>query len=178
MYRKVRLPCVGWSQARSSRISRQLLATNRHRWIGCKDVVLLTNASTNNPSISQGKSFAATGWRVGWLCGPEHLITPTLAASTRIVFACSSPAQEAVARGIELSLENGFWDTQVAEYEERKKVMMEVLDAIGLPYSVPDGAYFVLVNTASLEMPEDFEVLELIKDRPRDWKMSWFIVKT
>lgn len=55
---------------------------------------------------------------------------------------------------------------------------MEVLDAIGLPYSVPDGAYFVLVNTASLEMPEDFEVLELIKDRPRDWKMSWFIVKT
>lgn len=35
---------------------------------------------------SAGKSFACTGWRVGWCMGPQHLIGPTTAATTRIVF--------------------------------------------------------------------------------------------
>ncbi len=35
---------------------------------------------------SAGKSFSATGWRVGWLVGPAHLIQPTVAAATRITF--------------------------------------------------------------------------------------------
>jgi kynurenine aminotransferase len=44
---------------------------------------------------SAGKSFASTGWRVGWCVGPEHLIKPTLIAHTRIVFAVNSTASEA-----------------------------------------------------------------------------------
>lgn len=44
---------------------------------------------------SAGKSFACTGWRVGWLVGPEHLIRPALTAHTRIVFAINSTASEA-----------------------------------------------------------------------------------
>ena len=44
---------------------------------------------------SAGKSFACTGWRVGWLIGPEHLIRPSLVAHTRIVFAINSTASEA-----------------------------------------------------------------------------------
>jgi len=35
---------------------------------------------------SAGKSFSATGWRVGWLVGPAHLIQPTVSAATRITF--------------------------------------------------------------------------------------------
>jgi kynurenine aminotransferase len=44
---------------------------------------------------SAGKSFACTGWRVGWLIGPERLIKPTLVAHTRILFAINSAASEA-----------------------------------------------------------------------------------
>lgn len=43
---------------------------------------------------SAGKSFACTGWRIGWLIGPKHLIIPTLAAHTRILFCTNSPASE------------------------------------------------------------------------------------
>lgn len=43
---------------------------------------------------SAGKSFACTGWRIGWLLGPKHLLGPTLAAHTRILFCTSSPASE------------------------------------------------------------------------------------
>lgn len=86
-----------------------------------------------NYLTSQGKSFAATGWRIGWVIGPAHLVQPTLAASTRIVFSCNSPAQEAVGEGLEEALKNGFFETQAKEYMERKAVLMEGLDKLGLP---------------------------------------------
>ncbi|POY76012.1 hypothetical protein BMF94_0735 [Rhodotorula taiwanensis] len=127
---------------------------------------------------SAGKSFAATGWRVGWAIGPANLIQPLLAAQTRIVFCCNGPAQEAIAVGLERALENGFFQKQVEEYEERKDVLLEGLDKLGLPYTVPEGAYFVMVNTSQLEIPSDFEIPDLIKGRARDWVVAWFVAQT
>ncbi|GAA5829172.1 hypothetical protein JCM11251_004149 [Rhodosporidiobolus azoricus] len=127
---------------------------------------------------SGGKSFAATGHRVGWAAGPPNLIAPLMAAHTRIVFCVNGPSQEAMAAGVEQALENGFWEKQVKEYEERKEVLLEGLDKLGLPYTVPHGAYFVLVNTERLEIPADFEVPDLIKGRARDWIVAWFVAQT
>lgn len=129
-------------------------------------------------SLCQGKSFAATGWRVGWAIGPANLIQPLLAAQTRIVFCCNGPAQEAIAVGLEQAQENGFFAEQVKEYDERKNVLLEGLDKLGLPYTVPEGAYFVMVNTSRLEIPSDFEIPDLIKGRARDWVVAWFIAQT
>ncbi|GAA5868260.1 hypothetical protein JCM8547_002297 [Rhodosporidiobolus lusitaniae] len=127
---------------------------------------------------SAGKSFAATGWRVGAAIGPSNLIAPLLAAQTRIVFCCNGPAQEAVAVGLEKALENRFFEKQVEEYEERKKVLLEGLDKLGLPYTVPQGAYFVLVNTSRLDIPADYQIPEIIKGRARDWIAAFFIAET
>lgn len=100
------------------------------------------------------------------------------AAHTRIVFCVNGPAQEATATGIEKALENGFFDEQREAYEERKNVLLEGLDKLGLPYTVPHGAYFVLVNTSRLQIPEDFEIPKLIEGRARDWVCAWFIAQT
>ncbi|KDE08643.1 aminotransferase [Microbotryum lychnidis-dioicae p1A1 Lamole] len=127
---------------------------------------------------SAGKSFAATGWRVGWCIGPAELITPLVAAHTRIVFAVNSPAQEAAAKGLHLAQENKFFPTQITEYDARRKVLLEALDKLGLPYTIPHGAYFVLLNTECLQIPDDFKVLDMIKDRARDWKAAWFVAQT
>ncbi|BGO88895.1 hypothetical protein NBRC10512_000527 [Rhodotorula toruloides] len=127
---------------------------------------------------SAGKTFASTGWRVGWTVGPPNLIQPLLAAHTRIVFSCNGPAQEAIAIGVEQAFENGFFADQIKAYEERKQVLLEGLDKLGLPYTIPEGAYFVLVNTSRLEIPSDFEIPDLIKGRARDWVVAWFVAQT
>ncbi|KAM0787952.1 hypothetical protein ACM66B_006156 [Microbotryomycetes sp. NB124-2] len=127
---------------------------------------------------SAGKSFAATGWRVGWAVGPAPLVHGLMAAHTRIVFCVNSPAQEAAAKGIKLALQNGFFDKQRREYEERSKVLCDALDKLGLPYTIPDGSYFVLVNWEKMQIPDDFEVLPQIENRALDWKAAWFIAKT
>lgn len=91
------------------------------------------------------ESFAATGWRVGWLIGPQSIIKPTLAATTRIVFATNSPLQEAAAAGLEQAKERKFFQTQVAEYAERRQILTDCFDALGLPYTNPEGSYFILL---------------------------------
>lgn len=69
--------------------------------------VPFTRIATLSPEIerltitvgSAGKNFYATGWRVGWLMGPEHLIKHVSAAHTRICYSSVSPLQEACAVG-------------------------------------------------------------------------------
>jgi len=127
---------------------------------------------------SAGKSFSATGWRVGWAIGPQRLIHPTLAASTRIIFCTNSPLQEAVATGLEKAPEYKFFEGQTAAYLERRELFCSILDNVGLPYTKPDGSYFVLVNNSSIQIPDDFVIPDIIKGRPRDWIVSWFIAQT
>jgi kynurenine aminotransferase len=91
------------------------------------------------------ESFACTGWRVGWLFGPPALITPALAANTRIVFCSNTPMQEAAATGLEKAAEYQFFEKQVAEYQERRDVFVSYLDKLGLQYTLPHGSYFVLL---------------------------------
>jgi kynurenine aminotransferase len=93
------------------------------------------------------EAFAATGWRVGWLIGPKWIIQPTLAATTRIVFCTNSPLQEAN--------ERIFFETQRAEYLERRAVLVSAFDKMGLKYTLPEGGYFVLLvrNTSARGRP-------------------------
>ena len=84
---------------------------------------------------SGGKNFYATGWRVGWLIGPEHLIKYVSAAHTRICYSSVSPLQEAVAIGFEEADKHGFWDESKKEMEGKVKRFCEVFDELGLPVS-------------------------------------------
>lgn len=95
--------------------------------------------------LSHTELFAATGWRVGWLIGPPALIGPTSAATTRIVFCTNSPMQEASAAGFEQARERGFFETQLREYTERRAVLVDAFERLGLEYAWPEGSYFILL---------------------------------
>ncbi|KAI0753781.1 PLP-dependent transferase [Fomes fomentarius] len=124
---------------------------------------------------SAGKLFAATGWRIGWLVGPPSLIGPTLAATTRIVFCSNSPLQDAAAAGLEQARERKFFEQQLAEYAERRKVLTDAFEKLGLEYTWPEGAYFVLLNISRVRWPEDYPFPPTMEGRGRDFKAAWFI---
>lgn len=107
---------------------------------------------TLNVSLCSTEMFAATGWRVGWLIGPPDLIRPTLAATTRIVFCTNSPLQEAAAAGLEQARERKFFEVSVKEYAERREVLASVFREIGLPFTLPEGTYFLLLVSPSITL--------------------------
>lgn len=82
---------------------------------------------------SAGKNFYATGWRVGWLIGPEHLIKYVATAHTRICYSSVSPLQEAVAVGFERADELGFWEESKLDMQRKMRLFCEVFDELGLP---------------------------------------------
>ncbi|KAJ7591177.1 1-aminocyclopropane-1-carboxylate synthase 1 [Mycena floridula] len=117
---------------------------------------------------SAGKAFAATGWRIGWLIGPEYIIRPTLAATTRIVFCSNSPLQEAAAAGLEQANALGFFEQQRKEYAERRAILVEA-------YTFPEGSYFILLDVSNVAIPDDYRFPESVLGRGRDFKACWFI---
>jgi kynurenine aminotransferase len=96
------------------------------------------------------ETFAATGWRVGWLIGPASIVGPTLAASTRIVFCSNSPMQEAAAAGLEQAAERKYYQSLVKDYQERRAILTTAFDKLGLKYTNPEGSYFVLLVSCSI----------------------------
>ena len=143
-----------------------------------------TQIATLSPEIakltltvgSAGKNFYCTGWRVGWLIGPEHLIKYVSAAHTRICFSSVSPLQEAAAVGFEQAESEGFWETSRREMGAKVQRFCEVFDEMEIPYSEPEGGYFVLANLRKVKLPESYDWPPQVKDRPRDFKLSWFCI--
>ncbi|POW00248.1 hypothetical protein PSHT_13125 [Puccinia striiformis] len=109
-----------------------------------------------------------------------HTRIASLSASLwneRITFCSVSPLQEALATGFEIAQKENFFEIQRSEYLARRDTLLKFLDLLGLPYTVPDGSYFVLVESSKIKIPSEFEILELIKNRSRDWHICWFIAK-
>ncbi|KAL7272382.1 arylformamidase [Rhizina undulata] len=144
-----------------------------------------TRIATLSPEIedlsltvgSAGKNFYCTGWRVGWLIGKPHLIKYVSAAHTRICFSSVSPLQEAVAIGLEKAEEEGFWEQSKKDMKAKMERFNEVWDELGLPYTNPDGGYFVLVNLSKIKLPENYDFPPHVRERARDFWLAWFLIK-
>jgi kynurenine aminotransferase len=48
---------------------------------------------------------------------------------------------------------------------------------LGVPYSEPEGGYFVMVNLSSVQLPADYPFPPHVADRPRDFKLAWFLIQ-
>lgn len=146
--------------------------------------VPFTRIATLSPEVekitltvgSAGKNFYATGWRVGWLMGPAELIQYVSAAHTRICYSSVSPLQEACAVGFEQAEAAGFWDECVADMKGRMARFNAVFDELGLPYSEPEGGYFVMANMAKVKLPADYAFPPHVASRPRDFQLAWFLI--
>ncbi|KAK4991292.1 arylformamidase [Elasticomyces elasticus] len=147
--------------------------------------VPFTRIATLSPEVARltltvgsgGKNFYCTGWRVGWLIGPEHLIKYVSAAHTRICYSSVSPLQEATAIGFEKADEEGFWEDSKRAMKGKMDRFNQVWDELGLPYSDPEGGYFVLANLSKVQLPADYPFPAHVASRPRDFKLSWFLIK-
>lgn len=146
--------------------------------------VPFTRMATLSPELAKitltvgsgGKCFYATGWRTGWLIGPPELIKYVSAAHTRICYSSVSPLQEATAIGFEEAEKHGFWDTAIQEMQGKIERFCAVFDELGIPYSKPEGGYFVLANFSKVKLPEDYKFPDHVVNRPRDFKLAWFLI--
>jgi kynurenine aminotransferase len=53
----------------------------------------------------------------------------------------------------------------------------EIWKELDLPYSEPEGGYFVMVNLNKVKLPEDYPFPPHVATRPRDFKLAWFLIQ-
>jgi len=91
------------------------------------------------------KDVAMTGWRLGWVVGPEEIVA-RLVACHQYVVTCASSISQAAALSA-LGPEGDVERARILEiFRARRAVMLEALRAIGRDVSPPDGAFYFFVD--------------------------------
>ncbi|WP_440765760.1 pyridoxal phosphate-dependent aminotransferase [Natronorubrum sp. DTA7] len=92
------------------------------------------------------KAYSMTGWRLGYFAGPEELIDQAGKLHSHSVSSAVNFVQHA---GIE-ALENT--DEAVAEmteaFEERRELVVDLLEDYDVDVAVPDGAFYMMLPVA------------------------------
>ncbi len=112
-------------------------------------VATLPGAAERTVTISSaGKTFSFTGWKIGWLSGPEHLVSAIRTVKQFLSYSSGTPFQGAIAVG--LGLPDDFYTGIAKSLERKRDILSEGLRAAGLDVFTPRGTYFVNVDTSPL----------------------------
>ena len=101
---------------------------------------------------SLSKTYSITGWRLGYLIGPENVIENAKKVHDFLTVGAAAPLQEAAVAG--LTLPESYYEELGALYTMKRDYFLAGLDRIGLKHNVPQGSYFVLVDIQDfLDLP-------------------------
>ena len=99
------------------------------------------------------KTYAVTGWRVGWAIAAPALMAGIRATHDFLTVAAATPLQ--LAGVAALALPASYYEQMRAGYQERRDVMLRVLREAGFTADPPQGAYYVMADLSSLDQPND-----------------------
>ena len=93
---------------------------------------------------SLSKTYSITGWRLGYAIAPQPIMDRIKQYHDFNTVGCASPLMEAAVVGLDMP--DSYYEEFGAHYAHMKKLFTEGLDRIGIPYTDPQGAYFVLAD--------------------------------
>jgi len=126
--------------------------------------------------FSAGKTFSITGWKVGWIIGPQPLIKRLQLTQQWVVFSVSTPHQEAVAIGLSQAQlpykgHKSYYDWLREDYEKKRNLLYNGLLKAGLNPIKPEGSFFILSDILK-ENPISASNLQQIKTWNSEHKIS------
>ena len=97
---------------------------------------------------SAAKTFAVTGWKVGWVCAAPPLTEAVRAAKQWLTFSNATPFQHGVAAG--LALPDEYFTGLSQDYRARRDRLCDGLSDLGFRVRPSAGTYFVTVDVRDL----------------------------
>lgn len=102
---------------------------------------------------SLSKTYSITGWRLGYLIGPEEVIEAAKKVHDFLTVGAAAPLQEAAVVG--LNFPESYYEDLLALYTKKREHFLKGLDEIGLKHNVPQGTYFVMIDIQEfLDLPQ------------------------
>jgi aminotransferase len=94
------------------------------------------------------KTFSITGWRIGYAVAPAEIANAITLVNDAYLICPPTPLQYGVAAGFQLPTE--FYENLRKNYQKKRKLICETLDAVGMTPIIPQGSYYVLADISKL----------------------------
>lgn len=109
------------------------------------------------------KSFAMTGWRLGYAAGPREVIKQMIKIHQFIIMSSPTTSQYAAIE----ALKNGIndVDTMREAYNERRRFLIKELHDMGIPCFEPFGAFYVFPNISKFGLTSEEFATRLLKEK-------------
>ncbi|EJM13532.1 aspartate/tyrosine/aromatic aminotransferase [Pseudomonas sp. GM18] len=123
----------------------------RYQGLDNPHILAIEPALTERTLVVNGvsKTYAMTGWRIGYAAGPADLIAAMATLQSQSTSNACSVSQAAAVEA--LNGDQAFVKESVAVYQQRRDRCLELLNAIdGLSCRKPDGAFYLYVNCSGL----------------------------
>lgn len=104
---------------------------------------------------SLSKTFAITGWRLGYVQAAPAVIAQARKVHDFLTVGAAAPLQHAVVTA--LRFPQSYYAGLAAEYATGRDILLGYLERTGLAFSQPEGAYFVMVDISSFGYASDVE---------------------
>ena len=113
------------------------------------------------------KAFAMTGWRLGYACGPEAIVTQMNKVHQYTIMCASRQAQVAATEALKKGRENGYQDVQTmrASYDRRRRLMVDAFQSMGLPCASPKGAFYCFPSVKDTGLTSEAFCTRLLKEQ-------------
>ncbi len=123
---------------------------------GAQHIPIMTLDGMRNRTVlvnSMSKTFAVTGWRVGWVIAAPDLSDSIRKVHDFVTVGAAAPLQEASA--IALTFDDDYYQHLGEEYTRRRDLILPILESAGFRSFPPRGAYYVITDISGFGFADD-----------------------
>ena len=124
---------------------------HRHRYMASLPGMFERTISCSSLS----KTYNMTGWRLGYVIGPETAMAGARKVHDFLTVGAAAPLQEAAVTALQLPL--AYYTALQEDYTRKRDFFLDCLDEAGLAYTKPQGAYYVMVDCSAFGVKDDRE---------------------
>lgn len=112
------------------------------------------------------KAFAMTGWRMGYVAGPQELLNIMLKIHQYVIMCAPTAGQYAALAGLEEGFRNDFEEVVKMrnEYDSRRRFVVDRLNKMGLTCFEPEGAFYCFPCVSSTGLDGEEFANKLLND--------------
>ncbi|MBO4926002.1 MAG: aminotransferase class I/II-fold pyridoxal phosphate-dependent enzyme [Clostridia bacterium] len=112
------------------------------------------------------KAFAMTGWRLGYACGPEAILSQMNKIHQYAIMCAPRQAQVAGVQALKKNRENGYEDVETMRrsYDRRRRVMLDAFRKMGLSCFEPRGAFYCFPSIRETGLTSEEFCTRLLKE--------------
>lgn len=109
---------------------------------------------------SLSKTYSITGWRLGYTQANSEITDRIKKVHDFLTVGAAAPLQEAAVTGLKFGDE--YYEDLQKKYTHKRNLFLHGLDDIGLKHTVPQGAYYIMIDISEFGFDSDLEFAEVL----------------